>query len=183
MCSLKGDIRCNPVTCVAMVAASIAVFIVSDILIIFNQSIYFKLQRYLLPNIAERPDFTQKIMPESFATEILQKIENKSKQCENSCILYTGRTKNTGYGIIDIRFPGMERHIPMHVHRVRYMIHIRTLKLTPSEYHVSHLCHTRNCSNVSHLSFEPAHVNNARQNCFSEKRCTKHCPYPECMFI
>ena len=68
-------------------------------------------------------------MLESFITEILQKIKNKSKQCEHSCILYTGRTKNTGYGIIDIHFPGMEWHIPMHVHRVRYMINIQTLKL------------------------------------------------------
>ena len=79
--------------------------------------------------MTETPDFTQKTMLESFITEILQKIKNKSKQCEHSCILYTGRTKNTGYGIIDIRFPGMERHIPMHVHRVRYMINIQTLKL------------------------------------------------------
>jgi len=70
-----------------VVAASLAVLIVSDILIVFNQSIFFfKLQSYLLPNMAETPDFTQKTMPKSFTTEILQKIENKSKQCENSCI-------------------------------------------------------------------------------------------------
>lgn len=133
--------------------------------------------------MAEAPDLTQNTMSDSFANEILKKIENKSRQSENSCILYTGRIKKTGYGMIDVRFPGMDRHIPMHVHRVRYMIHIRTFKLTPSEFHVSHLCHNRICINVSHFSFEPAHVNNSRQNCFSEKRCTKHCPYPDCIFI
>lgn len=133
--------------------------------------------------MAEAPDFTLNTMSEAFANEILRKIESKSRQNENTCILYTGRTKKTGYGMIDVRLPGMNRHIPMHVHRVRYMIHMRTLKLTPTEYHVSHLCHNRNCVNVSHLSFEPSHVNNSRQNCFSEKRCTKHCSYPDCIFI
>ena len=132
--------------------------------------------------MAEAPDLPDFGMTDHFGTELLKKIEKNTENSENGCILYTGRMSKTGYGVIDVRFPGKTRHVPIHTHRARYMIEMKKVKLTPSEFHVSHLCHNRICVNILHLSFEPAHVNNSRQNCFSEKRCTKHCPYPECIF-
>ena len=59
--------------------------------------------------MAKALDFNQNAMSESFANEILKKtIEKKLRHRENSCILYTGRTKKTGFGMIDARFPGMD---------------------------------------------------------------------------
>jgi hypothetical protein len=64
----------------------------------------------------------------------------------------------------------------MNVHRLRYMIHTRCIQLNPENYHISHLCqcHTKTCVNISHLSLEPPHVNNSRQNCLSQQ-CFSHC--------
>lgn len=130
--------------------------------------------------MAEAADFT---MSEAFASEMIEKINKNSTNSRNSdCILYTGRHKKNGYGVIDVKFPGKPRYVPIHVHRLVYMINVRLTKLTPPEYHVSHLCHTKDCVNFSHLTLEPQHVNNARQNCLSEKRCNKtHSPYPDCL--
>jgi hypothetical protein len=47
----------------------------------------------------------------------------------------------------------------MHVHRLRYTIHTRCIQLNPENYHVSHLCHSKTCVNILHLSLEPPHVN------------------------
>ena len=129
--------------------------------------------------MAEAPEFT---MSETFASELLIKIEKNTINRENNCILFTGRHTKSGYGVIDVRFPGQKRHSPIHVHRIRYMIHIRCTHLSPSDFHVSHLCHTKNCINISHLNFEPAAVNNSRQNCNSQKRCLQnHSPHPDCL--
>lgn len=129
---------------------------------------------------AGAPDYS---MSDSLACQLLEKIMKKTIQSETkNCILYTGRHDKYGYGVIDVKFPGMSRYNPMQVHRLRYLIHVHLLKLTPSDYHVSHLCHTKNCLNVTHLSFEPPHVNNSRQNCNGENRCTqKHAPYADCL--
>jgi hypothetical protein len=54
-----------------------------------------------------------------------------------------------------IRLPGHSRFVPMNVHRLRYMIHTCCIQLNPQNYHVSHLCHTKSCVNISHLSLEP----------------------------
>lgn len=130
--------------------------------------------------MAEAPDFT---MSEAIALHLFSRIDKNSKPDDkNDCIHFIGRHKKTGYGVIDVRFPNSARNTPMHVHRLVYMIHHRVLKLHPSDYHVSHLCHTRDCVNISHLVFEPQHINNARQHCYSEKICTKsHSPYPDCL--
>jgi hypothetical protein len=48
---------------------------------------------------------------------------------------------------------------------LRYMIHTRCIQLNPENYHVSHLCHSKTCVNILHLSLEPPHVNNSRLQC------------------
>lgn len=132
-----------------------------------------------MANSLETTDFT---MTEEFARENLEKITKKTTTSEiNNCILYTGREDKHGYGVVDIKLPGTTRHRPMNVHRITYMIHVRLTKLSPSHFHVSHLCHSKKCVNIKHLSFEPPHINNARQNCYSEKRCTSHDQYQDCL--
>lgn len=137
--------------------------------------------------MAEATDSSQNhenIMPDSMCADYLDRINTKTRNSDtNSCILYLGRTKKTGYGIIDFKYPG-KRFVPVHVHRLRYMIEQKSLHLNPPENHVSHLCHNRICVNIQHLSFEPPSINNSRQNCYSEKRCKQdHFPYPDCILI
>lgn len=132
-----------------------------------------------MANSAEIADFS---MSAEFATKTLDTITKKTTKSEiKDCILYTGRHDKDGYGVIDIKLKGAKRHSPMNVHRIRYMIHVQKIKLTPSDFHVSHLCHTKNCVNISHLSFEPSYINNSRQHCFSEKKCTSHGNYKDCI--
>lgn len=105
-------------------------------------------------------------MPDAFAKDYLDRIIKKTKNSlNNTCILYTGRKKKSGYTVIDVRLPGHSRFVPMHVHRLRYMIHTRCIQLNPENYHVSHLCHTKTCVNIAHLCLEPPHVNNSRLQC------------------
>ena len=70
--------------------------------------------------------------------------------------IYRIEKQNLGYTVIDVRLPGHSRFVPMHVHRLRYMIHTRCIQLNPENYHVSHLCHSKTCVNILHLSLETA---------------------------
>jgi hypothetical protein len=54
---------------------------------------------------------------------------------------YVKNILDPGYTVIDVRLPGHSRFVPMNVHRLRYMIHMRCIQLNPENYHVSHLCH------------------------------------------
>ena len=124
--------------------------------------------------MAEAADFS---MPDAFAKDYLDRIIKKTeKSLNNTCILYTGRKAKSGYTVVDVRLPGPSHFVPMNVHRLRYMIHTRCIQLNPENYHISHLCqcHTKTCVNISHLSLEPPHVNNSRQNCLSQQ-CFSHC--------
>ena len=130
--------------------------------------------------MAEAADFS---MPDAFAKDYLDRIIKKTeKSLNNTCILYTGRKTKSGYTVIDVRLPGHSRFVPKNVHRLTYMIHTRCIQLNPKNYHVSHLCHTKSCVNISHLSLELPHVNNSKQNCLSQPRCLKnHMPFPDCI--
>ena len=141
---------------------------------------YLKICREYSLNMAEAADFS---MPDAFAKDYLDRIIKKTeKSLNNTCILYTGRKTKSGYTVIDVRLPGHSRFVPMNVHRLRYMIHTCCIQLNPKNYHVSHLCHTKSCVNISHLSLEPPHVNNSRQNCLSQPRCLKnHMPFSDCI--
>ncbi len=136
-----------------------------------------------LPNMAFSNENSEFSMSDQFAEEIMEKLSKKTINSDrNDCILYTGRHDRYGYGVIDIKFPSSSRYRPMNVHRLRYMIHVKLTKLSPSQYHVSHLCNNKLCVNISHLSFEPPHINSSRQNCFSENRCLKcHHPHQDCL--
>ena len=76
-----------------------------------------------------------------------------------------------------------QRFVPMHVHRLRYMIHTRCIQLNSDYYHVSRLCHTKTCVNISHISSEPPHVNNSRQNCLSAKMFEKSYAFPGLYYL
>ena len=76
-----------------------------------------------------------------------------------------------------------QRFVPMHVHRLRYMMHTRCIQLNPDYYHVSRLCHTKTCVNISHISLEPPHVNNSRQNCSSAKTFEKSYAFPGLYYL
>ena len=53
-------------------------------------------------------------------------------------------------------------------------------------YEMSHLCHNKKCTNISHLTYEPCTVNQQRKSCndpaMCHKVCVDHGNYPSCIF-
>ena len=81
--------------------------------------------------MAEAADFS---MPDDFAKDYLDRIMKKTeKSLNNTCILYTGWKTKSGYTVIDVRLPGHSRFVPMHVYRLRYMIHTHCIQLNPEK--------------------------------------------------
>lgn len=97
---------------------------------------------------------------------------------DNDCQLWHGPIHTSTkqeiiYGRIRSKFPSDKKSKNYYVHRLIYMI-CNTIHPIPVDIVISHLCHHSLCVNIDHLSAEPQHVNNSRQNCNSEKRCTHH---------
>lgn len=121
--------------------------------------------------------------------EVIQVLYNKLLQnCENDsesdCIIFTGPIQN-GYGMLR---KNIKKHCyRIYAHRVA-LLHALNLLELPSGLQCSHLCHIKKCVNVAHMSIEPQFVNNNRNNCKDERRCTRdHVNYdgnslPNCIF-
>ena len=51
----------------------------------------------------------------------------------------------------------------------------KNLKLNINGHEVSHLCHNKKCTNITHLSYEPKSVNSSRELCkFGKSYCITH---------
>jgi hypothetical protein len=105
-------------------------------------------------------------------------IQEKSNVSVTGCRLWQKDLTADGYATLKITFRG-RKGVNLRVHRAVYFLHYG--KFANETHHVSHLCHTRNCVNLEHLSLEPQSVNNNRQNCNSEGLCKGHNSYPNCI--
>lgn len=85
------------------------------------------------------------------------------------CLLYTG-TLQSGYGIVSKTFGG--HRYRLYAHRAVVLFKSGYLDI-PEDVEVSHLCHNKQCVRYDHLIIESHEINNNRQNCYSEGRCTK----------
>ncbi|OWF52986.1 hypothetical protein KP79_PYT16359 [Mizuhopecten yessoensis] len=121
---------------------------------------------------------------EAFVQKYTTKLDSRCEVDANTgCFLWKGGSTGRGpkrYGVMRVRFPGSLVSRPVYVHRLRYILSTRTLRLRQS-WDVSHLCHTSLCTDIGHLHLEPHHVNNARQSCRRFNRCDGHIPHPKCV--
>lgn len=117
-------------------------------------------------------------MDEAFIAKYTAKIAENVKIASNmECLLWTGTPGKT-YGSICCKVGSTWK--TFYVHRLALMMHNKAFGL-PQGLDVSHLCHNERCTNIQHFSLEPHYINNNRQNCLSEKSCTGHGIYPDCM--
>lgn len=118
-------------------------------------------------------------MDDTFLHKYTQKLAENSEISTNSHCRMWLQTPSKKYGVISCKISSGWKSF--YVHRLAYMIHIRSFDI-PAGMDVSHLCHNNKCITVHHLSVEPHYINNNRQNCVSEKSCSGHGVYPNCMF-
>lgn len=104
------------------------------------------------------------------------KLENKTKT-ENECRIWTGQ-KRRGYGMLEFSLRGKRQK--QLVHRLNFYLENNCEKIE-RHMHISHLCHNKLCLEISHLSLEPAHINNQRKICKNSGECTNHYGYARCL--
>ena len=109
-------------------------------------------------------------------TNITEKLAKKT-QIVGNCHIWTGKCNSSGYGFLKFTFRG--RQIKCRVHRLAFFLRHNVL-LMPN-MHVSHLCHTKLCLRVEHLSYEPQRINNNRTVCKNEGMCYGHYAFPSCL--
>ena len=114
----------------------------------------------------------------------LLKIESMSVR-DGIHMVYFGMANNNSYPVIRLCVPGFAPKT-MVVARAVYMLRTKDFDMLlglKSEWHVSHLCHRRDCILQDHLILEPGFVNKDRRTCNSEGRCFhNHNGYPDCVF-
>ena len=106
--------------------------------------------------------------------------------------IWTGSVKickGAIYGRFHYTEYGTGKYMDKLVHRAMYIIGHHLITLEPNlddfghPYDVSHRCHNKLCINLSHLSLEPRAINNNRNICKNEKKCTQdHEGYANCIF-
>lgn len=94
-----------------------------------------------------------------------------------SCHLWLGQTDRYGYGFKRLTLNGSRMQLK--VHRLAYFL--ESAHILNPKMHVSHLCHNKTCVRLSHLSYEPQAVNNARKSCSLTKECSGHYGYEDCI--
>lgn len=95
------------------------------------------------------------------------------------CHEWTGPVNKDGYGLYRPCFRG--KQVKLTVHRFNFYIH--NIDIFTPDMHVSHLCHNKLCTRLSHLSLEPQSINNSRKTCALEGQCVGHGnPFPRCLF-
>lgn len=95
----------------------------------------------------------------------------------NSCCLWQGAKDKDGYGIARIHFRG--KRIKVRVHRLAYYLYHNLPSMAGK--HVSHVCHTKLCFQMSHLSLESSSINNRRKVCVNNGECSGHYGYKRCL--
>ena len=96
---------------------------------------------------------------------------------KKKCHISQGET-SAGYASLRIMFRG--RRIRLRVHRLIFYL-LNDLNPLDPQIHVSHLCNSKTCINIDHLSYEPAVVNIKRNGCFSNNRCFGHVGFANCI--
>lgn len=97
---------------------------------------------------------------------------------KSGCHIWSGNAiSQHGYGLIRVVFRG--KRTQFKVHRLAYFLRIKQ-SLDPY-YHVSHLCHNKLCLKFTHLSYEPALINNSRNSCKNDGECHGHRGYQNCI--
>lgn len=113
--------------------------------------------------------------PEFIAMLKERVLSNTLKQ--GQCQIWSGLVDKNGYGYIRVTIHG--KRLKLQCHRLVYFIgHSHPLS---KSVHVSHLCHTKRCVELSHLSYEPQAVNNNRKSCKLDNECSGHHGYPRCL--
>ena len=106
-----------------------------------------------------------------------------STRPHGECIIY-GSNPNV-YGRYDKRIPSSDKVVRVYAHRIALL---KKMDLTAIPYglEASHLCHTKACVKLEHLTAEPHGINMNRQLCFNETKlrgqhvCFGHGQYPPC---
>lgn len=115
------------------------------------------------------------------AKPFLQKLNedlHKKSQFMGSCIVWTGSQDKYGYGIHRITICG--KRVKLRVHRLSCYLG-NCEQILSREIHVSHLCHTKLCIRLEHLSYESPAVNNSRKECSTSGECIGHRGYSSCI--
>lgn len=94
--------------------------------------------------------------------------ENVQLSPNGECKLYKGATQN-GYGIVRKSINGHKQQI--YAHRLVKMHELGTEQILEN---CSHLCHNKLCVNTSHITVESQALNNNRQTCTINRKCTGH---------
>ena len=122
--------------------------------------------------------FYRQLPNHELVVDILYKLKEKSSQV-GPCCLWNGPTDRDGYGVQRITVRAGCR-LKFRVHRMSFFLLSPTFRPLDPKHHVSHLCHNKLCLKLDHLSYEPAHINNARKVCQSTGECTGHRGYARC---
>ena len=93
------------------------------------------------------------------------------------CRLWLGSKDRDGYGIVRFWFRGTRLKVKTH----RLAFYLENNFPTMKGMHVSHICHTKDCIAVSHLSLETVAINNERKICVNNGECTGHYGYKRCI--
>lgn len=122
-----------------------------------------------------------KVYETEFADEEQQYLKSKLFRFNNinGCHIWYGTSNADGYGIIRPTFRGKKQNFT--VHRLQYFL-ANDCKFSDISYHVSHLCHTKKCLNIDHLSLEPVIVNIERNQCKRFGTCQEHKGFKNCIF-
>ena len=108
---------------------------------------------------------------------LLKQMLSQNSTSQNDCLIWTGPVTKTGYGIYKLTHRG--RRWNLKVHRLAFYLHLEAP--LPRDKHVSHICHTKTCIKICHLSLEPQSVNNSRLVCKNEGYCGGHIGYKKCL--
>ena len=109
-------------------------------------------------------NFVCSVAMEGFFEKYKTKLLDKSHLSPNGqCLLWSGTTKKSGYGVINFKCPLSGKWKSMNVHRFTFMIFSATLDIGTMD--ISHLCHNTLCIQSCHLSMEPHTVNCDRVRC------------------
>ena len=124
------------------------------------------------------PNFFETSISASEANALTRKLIQRSIAV-NNCCLWQARTDRQGYGILRLTYQG---HImSLKAHRLAFYL-ANDCQPFNVDLHVSHMCHTKKCIEVSHLSLEPALINNRRKSCQLQGICCGHEGYHDCIF-
>ncbi len=111
-------------------------------------------------------------------------VETSERDPKSDCIIFSGSTQN-GYGMI--RKSIDNERFRLYAHQVA-LLHNTNMTAIPDGLQCSHLCHIKLCVNVAHLSLESQSVNNNRNMCRNERKCSRDhansdgSSLPDCIF-